>query len=264
MSRNGQKRKVQTELFKYCKRKNNYVFDNDTVKDFCRKIGFANPFEVTKVDSSNLLPDILKKEDYFILHLGKGRHKFVKGINKGYHSFEEVSDKNIINWKYKASLLNEYDTSESNFLSVAFNQRISHHFLYGDENKEAKVYQSRRTKESVSYNVGREKIVTSSVQMEIDQTFERKGVVTVIEGKNEYLDNFAIYQIFVPLVYFHTLKKEKGLAIKDVNCCYVLKKKKKKTDNRSFLRFYLYSFEDPNDMTTIKLVRSAEYRLTKT
>jgi hypothetical protein len=32
---------VIEELFKICKRKNNFVFHNDLVKDVCKKIGFG-------------------------------------------------------------------------------------------------------------------------------------------------------------------------------------------------------------------------------
>ncbi|MCW3134124.1 MAG: hypothetical protein N2V78_07355 [Methanophagales archaeon] len=42
--------------------------------------------------------------------------------------------------------LNEFDTSESNILSVASNQRIIHDFLYEDIVASPKVYSARRTK----------------------------------------------------------------------------------------------------------------------
>ena len=99
----------------------------------------------------------------------------MKGIDKGYHQFETIPKENIYKWFYKKSLLNEYDASESNVLSVAFNQKITHHFLYGNEQAEAKVYQSRRTKKSISYLVGKEQINAINLQMEIDQTLEHEG-----------------------------------------------------------------------------------------
>lgn len=92
------------------------------------------------------IPQILLDEDYFILHLGRGRHKFVKGINNGFHSFEDINEDNIFDWKYRKSILNEFDTSESNILSVAGNQRIIHDFLYEAIVASPKVYNARRTK----------------------------------------------------------------------------------------------------------------------
>jgi len=105
--------------------------------------------DVTKIDDTSKFPKILLDEDYFVLHLGRGRHKFVKGINNGFHSFEDINEDNIFDWKYRKSILNEFDTSESNILSVAGNQRIIHDFLYEDIVASPKVYNVRRTKEDI-------------------------------------------------------------------------------------------------------------------
>ncbi len=254
----GKKKQLQTKLLQHCLQKKHFVFHNDLVKEISKEVGFGNPFDVTKIDSTEKLPELLKAKDFFILHLGEGKHQFVKGIKNGYHKFETIPEKNIQNWTYRKSLLNEYDTSESNILSVAFNQRITHHFLYGNENIEAKVYQSRRTKKTISYNVGKQKIKTTNLQMEIDQTFEHNGVVTVVEGKNGFLGDFAVYQIYIPFVYFSDLKKEEGLEMKQINCCYLLRDN---VENESVLRLYLYSFKKPGDMTSIQLLKAAEYKL---
>lgn len=125
----GIKQDIIEEIFSICKKRKDFIFDNKLVKEISKKHGFGNPFDVTKLDTSKLLPDILLGEDYFILHLGKGKHVFVKGINKGFHSFEKIDSKNIFEWKYRKSILNEFDTSELNILSVANNQRIIHDFL---------------------------------------------------------------------------------------------------------------------------------------
>ena len=142
----GTKRDVITEIFKLCKKRKDFVFDNTLVKKACTKRGFGNPFDVTKLDDTSRFPQILLDEDYFILHLGEGRHKFVEGIKKGFHVFEKMDEKKIFDWKYRKSILNEFDTSESNILSVASNQRIIHDFLYEDIVASPKVYNARRTK----------------------------------------------------------------------------------------------------------------------
>ncbi|MBI5599733.1 MAG: hypothetical protein HY890_08380 [Deltaproteobacteria bacterium] len=128
----GIKQDVLSEIFDTCKRKKNLVFDNALVKEISKKHSFGNPFDVTKLDDTSRFPQVLLDEDYFVLHLGGGRHKFVNGIKKGFHAFEEIGAKDIFDWKYRKSILNELDTSESNILSVANNQRIIHDFLYED------------------------------------------------------------------------------------------------------------------------------------
>lgn len=256
----GTKQKVITELFKRCYKKKDFIFDNTLVKQVCEEYGFANPFDATKLDDTSKFPKILLDKDYFILHLGEGKHKFVKGINKGFHSFEKINKDNTFDWKYQKSILNEFDTSESNILSVANNQRIIHDFLYEDIVASPKVYNARRTKKNLSYSIGEEKILAKNLQMEIDLTMELQGVVTIFEGKNGFPKNFAIYQLFHPFRYYSILKAEKKLNVKQITCCYILRKREKES---SVLRLYNYTFTDENDMTSVKLLKNAQYNLTK-
>ena len=254
----GTKQEVVAELFKRCQKKGDFVFENAQVKEVCKEYGFGNPFDATKFDDTSKFPQILLDEDYFILHLGSGRHKFVKGISNGFHSFEEISEENIFDWKYRKSILNEFDTSESNILSVASNQRVIHDFLYEDIVASPKVYNARRTKMSFSYRVGEEEIVAQNLQTEIDLTMELQGVVTVFEAKNRFPANFAVYQLFHPFKYYSVLKEEKKLEVSQISCCYVLRKRER---GGSVLRLYNYTFEDENEMTSIKLLKNAQYNL---
>ena len=251
---------VITKIFQLCKKNNNFVFDNQLVKKVAREFNFGNPFDVTKLDNTAKLPQILIDEDYFIVHLGKGSHKFVKGIKNGYHYFEKIDKNNIFDWKYRKSLLNEFDTSESNILSVASNQRIIHDFLYEDIVASPKVYNSRRTKMSISYYIEKEFITTANLQMEIDLTMELNGIITVFEGKNGFPEDFAIYQLYHPFKYYLNLKDDNKLDVKQITCCYVLREKK---ENKSTLRLYNYTFEVENKMNSIKLLKNAQYNLIK-
>ncbi len=256
----GKKQDVLTEIFNICQERDDFVFDNDLVKDVAKQMGFGNPFDVTKLDDTSKFPQVMLDNDYFIVHLGKGKHKFVKGINKGFHRFEPIAPENIYTWKYRKSILNEFDTSESNILSVGFNQRIIHDFLYDDIVANPKMYGARRTKTSFDYFIGDEKIQASGLQMEIDLTTEYNGVVTVFEGKNNFPENFAVYQLYFPFLYYHKLKTENKLAINDINCCYLLRKKE---GEQSVIRIYQYTFENPNDMASIRLIKNAQYNLIK-
>jgi len=256
----GTKQDVITEIFRLCKKRRNFVFDNMLVKKVCKKHGFGNPFDVTKLDDTLRFPQILLDEDYFILHLGEGRHKFVEGIKTGFHIFEKINEKKIFDWKYRKSVLNEFDTSESNILSVANNQRIIHDFLYEDIVASPKVYNARRTKMGISYRVGKQEIIAKNLQMEIDLTMELLRTITIFEGKNGFPEDFAVYQLFNPFKYYSVLKKENKLDIKMITCCYILRKRDKGT---SILRLYNYTFEDENNMSSIKLLKNAQYNLIK-
>lgn len=256
----GKKKQVISRLLEICNENQEFTFHNDLVKKVCKDIGFSNPYDATKIDNSALLPDNLKKQDYFIVHLGSGFHKFVKGIQLGYHKFEPIEDAEKLDWKYRKSLLNEYDTSEANILSVASNQRILHDFLYEDIVASPKVYNARRTKKSIEYFIGDQGISTTNLQMEIDLTLEYQGNVIVIEGKNKFPEDFAIYQIFHPFKYYCELKREENIDIKKINCCYILRKIGKEG---SVLRLYHYTFDDENQIDSIRLIEKAEYTLIK-
>ncbi|MBI5694518.1 MAG: hypothetical protein HZC51_02105 [Nitrospirae bacterium] len=259
------KKQVLTDLFERTVLNGNPVFDNHLVKEVCNKHGFVNPFDATKLDNLSRFPEVMIKEDYFIIHIGGGRHKFVKGINKAFHVFEDIPSENVYDWKYRKSILNELDTSESNILSVASNQRIIHDFLYEDIVANPKVYNSRRTKSTFTYNIGEEIVEADKVQIEIDLTMEYHGQVTIFEGKNKFPKNFAVYQLYHPFLYFTELRKEPQhqevlSAIKLLNCCYVLRNK---VGGNSVLRLFNYVFDNADDMASLRLQKAAQYNLVK-
>lgn len=254
----GKKQDVLRDIFEHCLTHNELIFDNQLVKKFTAKHKFKNPFDATKIDNLSILPDEIKEQDYFLLHLGQGKHQFVRGLAYGYHQFAPIAPENCFEWKYRRSLLNEFDTSESNILSVANNQRIIHDFLYQDIVASPKVYMSRRTKITGKYYVNNTAVFVTQLQMEIDLTMEYQGHVTIFEGKNGFPADFAVYQIFLPALYYHRLQEQNKLSIGQISCCYLLRKKH---DNGSTIRIYKYSFTDPVDMSTIHLQECAQYNL---
>lgn len=258
---------VIEELYKICEKKNDFIFHNDLVKDVSRKIGFGNPFDVTKLDNKTKLPQILVENDIAIIHIGSGKHKFIKGIEKIYHTFEPIQTE--IEWKYQKSLLNQYNSSESNILSVANNQRILHHFLFGkdtefediDITKRPKTYFPHRTKTSFEYYFGKDtKLELKNIQIEVDLTIEFKGVIGVFEGKNGKPENFSIYQLYHPFLYYHNANQQDTIKgkIKEIYGVYVVREKSKIGD---ILKLWAYTFKNPLDITTIKFVKSTAYKL---
>ena len=258
---------VLIEIFKICEEKRNYIFNNDLVKDISKKIGFGNPFDATKIDNRSKLPELIRQKDFALIHLGSGKHQFIKGVNNVYHSFEPIQKK--IDWQYKKSLLNQYNSSESNILSVANNQRILHHFLFGqdkefnpvDISKRPKTYFPHRTKTSFEYNFDKNtKIKLDSIQIEIDLTIEFQGVIGVFEAKNGKPDNFNISQLYHPFLYYYKANQEEEIKgeIKEIICVYVVREKFKTEDT---LKLWAYTFKDPFDISTIKFIKSASYKL---
>ena len=259
MKKINKKHLVLKALLEHCKKDDNFIFHNDLIKEFSKKYKFGNPFDVTKLDSSEKLPLEFIEQDYCILHLGGGYHKFIKGISNLYHNFEPVEKK--VNWQYKKSLLNQYNDSESNILSVANNQRILHDFLFEkdlefenlDINNRPKTYFPHRTKTTLEYNFKDEKITAKNQQIEIDLTLEFNGVIGIFEAKNGIPKDFNIYQIYHPFLYYYNSNldfKEYLLRFKNIN-------------NNDVLRLYAYTFNEDKRLDSIKFIKSKEYELIK-
>ena len=249
------KKQTQELLFEQCKASGDYEFDNDRVKQVCAQTGFKNPFDVTKVDHSSKLPDTIRQAGYCIAHLGQGRHRFIRALNEWYHDFEAIEPNERKTWQYRPSVLNNTDDSESNIISLVFNQRVIQDFLYGDITANPKIYMSRRTKISLSYRIGGVRAHVTKLQMEMDATFESGGKVVVVEGKNGFPDDFAVYQLFHPFLDY-TAKRIPG--VRAIECCYLLKKI---VADRPLIRLYLYTFSDADDIASIVLLKKAEYTL---
>jgi hypothetical protein len=132
--------------------------------------------------------------------------------------------------------------------------------LYNDIVASPKVYNARRTKTSFEYKVGETTVKCKNLQMEIDLTLEYQGVVTVVEGKNGFPKDFAVYQLFHPYKYYDILKREKSIAIDKITCCYILRKRNQEA---SILRLYNYTFDDINRIESIRLLKKSQYTLLK-
>lgn len=255
----NKKQQTLAKIFSICESSGDYIFGNDLVREICQKFNFKNQFDVTKLDHKVKLPPSMQKGDRFVLHIGQGVHQFVKGIDKGYHALEPIEKDEIIDWEYKPSILNETDTSESNIVSLASNQGIIYDFLESS-GQNHNLYNARKTNISHSFSIGGCRIDVDRVQLEIDQTIEFGGKVVVIEAKNGFHDDFYVPQLFYPHVYYSQLKGEKELPIEEINCCYMMRKHKtKKTP--SVVRFYLYKFNNTEDMSSLQLLKKKQYNL---
>lgn len=258
MKRVNKKHVVLETLLAHCKKQNNFIFHNDLIKELSKKHGFGNPFDITKLDSSQKLPQIFIDKDICILHLGGGKHRFVKGIKKLYHVFEPIE--HSIKWAYKKSLLNEFNDSESNILSVANNQRILHDFLFGRDLEFAdvdicnrpKTYFPHRTKTNLRYFFGAQEIEAKNQQIEIDLTLEFNGIIGIFEAKNGEPKDFNIYQIYHPFLYYFN----SNLDFKKIICVYLVRK-------NDSLKLWAYTFREPLKLDSILFLKSREYILVR-
>ena len=261
----SKKQQVLERLFLQCEQKGSYEFSNSDVKQVANAVDFKNPFDATKVDSREILPQSIYQKGYCIAHIGKGRYRFIPELQNWYHDLETILPKEeVIKWRYRKSLLNDIDRGEASALSLAFNQHILHDFIYEDVVASPKIYVPGRSRTTIEYTVGNTHIKAEDQQLEMDLVLEYQGTVTVIEAKNKAFSsfkNFAVYQLFYPIKYYLNRAKDKEISIPHINACYVLRQASSGASGVTKVRLYLYEFANPKRLDSIRLVRKAEYHL---
>ena len=269
----SKKTKLQDALVQFCidrdgPNKPMYVFTNDEVKTLSMDVGFRNHNDATHIDSSATLSPLMKKERLAVVHLGteKGvgnvaKHAFIRGIEKVFHKFEKIKPENVHKIKYRPGPLDHLNTSESNILSIVHNHGILKEFLYpGDLRADPHIYMAHRTRVMPNYRIDSIDIPANLIQIEVDMTLEHEGRITVFEGKNwkSGREDFAIYQLYMPFRYYNLRQVAGEIEIGEIECCYVVRRKHK---IGSDIDAYLYTFDDPEDMASIRLIKAERFEL---
>jgi len=236
------------------------IFDNQMVKQITQTKGFGNQFDATKFDQSAKLPEALRNDDRFILHLGSGCHCFAKGVSIGYHRFETIADDEVEQRKYKPYALNGLDTSEAGTLSLAFNQRIVQLFLYDDIVASPLIYLPRRTKASFEIILGEQRFNVEDLQIERDLTIEHGGEITVFEAKNGKPLDFNVFQLYNPYRYLKALLTGAESPYAGIRLVYLVKGPAQKHIE---LALWEYTFEDELRPDSIVCRRKRKYILSK-
>ncbi len=256
----SRKKQVLETLFQECQQRGNMEFTNEDVRRVAQQVGFSNPFDATKVDTREILPKSIRDQGYCLAHTGRGKHLFIPELVNWYHDFELIKPDEVFRWRYRKSLLNDLGGGEASTLSLALNQRILHDFIYEDVVATPKVYIPGRTRVDLEYFVGTTQLIAKDQQLEMDLTLEYQGTVTVLEAKSKFLTNFAVYQMFHPIKYYLQRALELGIEIPHINACYALSARQGRSSITQ-VRMYLYAFDDPDRLDSIRLVRKAEYHL---
>lgn len=271
----SKKNQLLDELVNQCIKRDgpyqeSYIFDNDLVKQLSIPIGFRNHNDATHIDSKAVNSPRMLEEGLSVVHLGAtytngkrdtARHAFVR--TDVFHEFEDIE--RITRVKYSPGPLDELNTSESNILSLVYNHGIIHRVLYPhDLRANPSMYMAHRTRFQPNHMVGGVKLPTGETQAEVDMTIEYNGHVTVFEGKNYKAkrNDFAIYQLYMPYRYYYLKTRDKGLDLKELDCCYVVRKKiGGKNSIDSDIDVYRYTFDNPDELTSIRLISSERFEL---
>ncbi len=145
-----------------------------------------------------------------------------------------------------------------------------HTFLFGEDkefdsvdiSQRPKTYFPHRTKANLGYSFGDEtKVSLKKIQIEIDLTLEYRGKIGVFEAKNGKPNSFSVYQIYHPFLYYHNAcgLKNIGDKIKEISCVYVVRRKEKGISILGL--WWEYTFDNPFDITSIRLLKNKGYKL---
>jgi hypothetical protein len=257
----SKKRQVVADIFEGLRAVDNtsdvLTFNNDTVKHVTTKYRFRNPFDATKFSTYESLPDCLKQAGFFIVHLGRGNHAFVKGT--GFHTFEPIQQTK--GWKLSDSIVSKLGTSEADTVSTIYNEKIIHDFLFRNPDVNLKIHNSRRSTTTYDFWIGRNQLHADRLQIEMDALFESKDTIATVEVKNIKHANFEIRQIYSTFRYLDRFLRE-GKIPNNYNIRHLFVIVSKGTREK-FYCIYEYTFTNWKHMDSITLVKNAQYNVVK-
>ncbi|MDD9802184.1 MAG: hypothetical protein OXU53_06490 [Deltaproteobacteria bacterium] len=255
----GKKKQVLADLFAQCRARGTMIFTNEEVSETADRIGFENPYDAVNIDQISQIPDVMRKADFTLIHVGEGAYMFVRGLSTAFHEFEPIPSNCVFMRKYRHGILDELDTSKDDILSVGMNQRILPDFLPDEFAAIPNIYNTRPTKKSLDYTFNETPIQATNLQIEMDMACEYDNCVTIFKGKSVPTPDFPVHQLFHPWLYFTTLRENGEIESKGLGCCYLMHF----TQGEALVvRLYMYEFGKKNP-ASISLKRCAEYRLAR-
>ncbi len=212
---------------------------------------FREPRLMAKWDSSEDLPKILRSSGLNLLP--SSRSSYLISDYQLYQPFPKTPANEIKYVPTRPYESIDFDniTSESNAINAMLITGILDDFLGVEQNETVETFNGRMGSGPLDFYVnrasgGKAHVVTDSTQLEIDGGFENDDSVIIIEAKNVPHPDFHIRQLYFPYVLW-SKKVKKGIRL--VFSQYV----------DSIYHLYEYRFADPNDYSSIKLLRRKDY-----
>ncbi len=212
---------------------------------------------MTKFDNSANLPDIFKENNLAILPIASNSYMIARF--QPYKKFEKAEDEEIIKINfpdYIQSLDYNNITSEALAINCAYITQILEDFLeeenlvptisgkMGSGNFEFKI--SKNEKEDQYINVS-----VQNSRIEIDGGFEGVNSLALIEAKNVISDDFMVRQLYYP---YRLWKSKINKRVRPIFMVY----------SNGIFNVYEYKFENDEDYSSIRFVKSKKYSIEDT
>lgn len=209
---------------------------------------------MTKFDNSANLPELFKNNNLAILPITSNSYMIARF--QTYKKFEETEDEEIIKIsfpEYIQSLDYNNITSEALAINCAYITQILEDFLdeedlvptisgkMGSGNFEFKINKNENEAEYINVSVQNSRI-------EIDGGFEGINSLALVEAKNVISDDFMIRQLYYP---YRLWKSKINKPVRPVYMVY----------SNGIFNVYEYKFENDEDYSSIKFVKSKKYSI---
>ena len=217
---------------------------------------FKEPRLMAKWDCTAALPSVFKSNKLNILP--DSRNSYVLGDFLLYEEIPELTE-NVNKMDYVE--LPEYETidinnisSEANAINVLILSGILDDFL--EEEGTVETFNGRMGTGEFEFVVNtvrgnKQKISVKNAQCEIDGGFENENDVIIMEAKNVLNEDFHIRQLYYP---YRLWRNKVSKPIRLIFSIYT----------NMIFRLFEYRFDDENDYSSIKLVKTKNYSLQDT
>ena len=217
---------------------------------------FREPRLMAKWDSSEMLPSIFNNNKLNILPISRSEY-----ILSDFNLYEEIPvlGEQVIEMQkievpnYESIDINNI-TSESNAINVLLLSKILDDFL--SVNDSVLTFNGRMGTGTFDFYVNRNSrdplcVSVTNAQCEIDAGLENDECIVILEAKNIVHKNFHVRQLYYP---FRLWKNKVKKPIRLVFSIYY----------NQIYRLFEYKFEDENNYSSIKLVKTKNYSLQDT
>lgn len=230
-----------------------YILTAKDIKTACQNFKKTSEKEVRilcKQDTREDRPKVFVDNDLFILPKKNGEYYIVKG--EGYLDIPEITTP-IQNYQKKLAFDLESSAvgdSEMQFVDFAYANSLIRTFMNDDTL--VLTIRGRKYTPSFRFNVGKQILDAVSVQTEVDAGYEGIKDIVLVEAKNSNTHNTIIRQLYYPYKQWTTC------TTKPVHTLFF---EKRLIEGENIFHLWLYEFSNPNDYNSIRLIRSARYRI---
>ena len=212
---------------------------------------------MTKFDNSANLPELFKDNKLAILPISSNSYMIARF--QTYMEFEKTEDEEIEKIDFPPHIQSlDYNniTSEALAINCAYITQILENFLeeenlfptisgkMGSGNFEFKINKKENEEEFINVSVQNSRI-------EIDGGFEGVNSLALIEAKNVISDDFMVRQLYYP---YRLWKSKINKPVRPIYMVY----------SNGIFNVYEYKFENDEDYSSIKFVKSKRYSIEDT